>query len=101
MTAVFSNELMDFQGRAWVESQEWFELFDVIVDASEIGIRKPDPAAYEFVAKAVGLPVQDLVFVDDNPSYIEGGRRAGMQSVFLDVLNPGAAFEEAAGLLGL
>jgi putative hydrolase of the HAD superfamily len=100
-TAVFSNELMDFQGREWVEAQVWFDLFDVIVDASEIGIRKPDAAAYEFVTKAVGLPVEDLVFVDDNPSYVEGGRRAGMQSVFLDVLNPAAAFDEAAELLGL
>lgn len=100
-TAVFSNELMDFQGRDWVESQEWFDLFDVIVDASEIGIRKPDPAAYEFVTKVVALPVESLVFVDDNPSYVEGGRLAGMQSVFLDVLDPAAAFDEAAKLLGL
>lgn len=100
-TAVFSNELMDFQGREWVESQVWFPLFDVIVDASEIGIRKPDPAAYDFVTKAVGLPVESLVFVDDNPSYVEGGRLAGMDSVFLDVLDPGAAFDEAARRLGL
>ncbi len=100
-TAVFSNELMDFQGREWVESQVWFPLFDIIVDASEIGIRKPDPAAYDFVTKAVGLPVESLVFVDDNPSYVEGGRLAGMDSVFLDVLDPAAAFDEAARRLGL
>lgn len=99
--AVFSNELMDFQGREWVQAQEWFGLFDVIVDASEIGIRKPDPAAYDFVIDAVGLPADRLVFVDDNPSYASGGDRAGMQSVLLDVLDPSAAFDKAAHLLDL
>jgi putative hydrolase of the HAD superfamily len=101
LNAVFSNELMDFQGREWVEAQEWFGLFDVIVDASEIGIRKPDVAAYDFVIDAVGLPADRMVFVDDNPSYAAGGDRAGMASVVLDVLDPGAAFDEAARLLGL
>ena len=46
------------------------------------------------------LKIAKIVFVDDNPSYVEGGRLAGMQSVFLDVLDPAAAFDEAAGLLG-
>jgi putative hydrolase of the HAD superfamily len=101
VTAVFSNELMDFQGRAWVEAQEWFGLFDAIVDASEIGIRKPDPESYSVVITEIGLPPEDLVFIDDNPAYVDGGLRAGMASVLLDVLNPAAAFDEAALLLGL
>lgn len=101
LNAIFSNELIDFQGRAWVEAQEWFGLFDVIVDASETGLRKPDSAAYDFVTNAVGLPAELLVFVDDNPSYVAGGTRSGMQSVLLDVLAPSVAFEEAARLLAL
>jgi putative hydrolase of the HAD superfamily len=100
-TAVFSNELMDFQGREWVEAQEWFPLFDVVWDASERGVRKPDAQAYDMVVADVGLPAADLVFVDDNPRYVEGGVRAGMQSVLLDVLDPDAAFAEAARRLGL
>lgn len=99
--AIFSNELMDFQGRAWVESQPWFPLFDLVYDATEQGIRKPDPAAYAAVIDSVGLPADQLVFVDDNPAYALAGERAGMQSVLLDVLNPGAAFDIAAHLLGL
>lgn len=101
VTAVFSNELMDFQGREWVESQEWFPLFDVVYDATEQGIRKPDPASYAGVVEAVGLPAEELVFVDDNPRYVQGGVEAGMRSVFLDVLKPDEAFAEAARLLGL
>lgn len=100
-TAMFTNELMDFQGREWVESQEWYPLFDVVVDSSEVGIRKPDPAAYDYVLREVGLPPQACVFVDDNPKYVEAGIVAGMRTVFLDVLDPDAAFDGARWMLGL
>ena len=40
---ILTNELMDFQGREWVEAQGWFPDFPVLVDSSELGIRKPDP----------------------------------------------------------
>jgi HAD superfamily hydrolase (TIGR01509 family) len=101
VTAIFSNELMDFQGREWVEAQEWFPLFDVVFDATERGIRKPDADAYRQVVEEVGLPVDRLVFVDDNPRYAQAGTMAGMRSVLLEVLHPDAAFAEAAQLLGL
>jgi len=100
-TAIFSNELMDFQGREWVEGQEWFPLFDVVFDATERNVRKPDPAAYDAVIREVGLRPDQLVFVDDNPRYCAGGTLAGMRSVLLDVLHPDAAFVEAGTLLGL
>ncbi len=100
-TGIFSNELMDFQGREWVESREWFGLFDVCWDATERGIRKPDPAAYSSAAEEIGVAPADLVFVDDNPRYVAAGSEAGMISVLLDVLDPEAAFDEAAGHLGL
>lgn len=101
ITAIFSNELMDFQGRAWVEAQAWFPLFDIVFDATERGVRKPDATAYDAVIAEVGLPAEALVFVDDNPRYADAGDRAGMRSVLLDVLDPDSAFAEAARLLGL
>jgi putative hydrolase of the HAD superfamily len=100
-TAIFSNELMDFQGRAWTEAQPWFQLFEIVVDATESGLRKPDPRAYQLVIDEVGLPPSRMVFVDDNPTYVEAGVRAGMRTVLLDVLRPAAAFDAAARLLGL
>lgn len=94
-TAIFSNELMDFQGREWVEAQEWFPLFDVVVDATEVGIRKPDLRVYDLVVEKVGVPAGRCVFVDDNPSYVAAGEQSGLVSVFLDVLDPAAAFDRA------
>jgi HAD superfamily hydrolase (TIGR01509 family) len=100
-TGILSNELMDFQGRTWVEAQEWFGWFDIVVDSSELGARKPDPEPYEVAIELMGLPADRQVFIDDNPSYVAGGERAGLNSILLDVLEPWVAYDQAAVLLGL
>ena len=98
---ILTNELMDFQGREWVEGQSWFPDFPVLVDSSELGIRKPDPRPYLLSAELLGLPPEQIVFIDDNPAYVEGGLAVGMRSILLDVLDPGAAFDAARVELGL
>lgn len=98
---ILTNEMMDFQGREWVEAQPWFADFPVLIDSSELGIRKPDPRPYLLACLGLGLPPQDVVFIDDNPSYVEGGRAAGVRSILLSVLDPAAAFDEAREALGL
>ena len=98
---ILTNELMDFQGRDWVEAQPWFEWFDVVIDSSELGIRKPDPRSYAVAIEAMGLPADQIVFIDDNPVYAQGGAQSGMHSLLLDVRDPDAAYREAQSLLGL
>ncbi|MEK9810861.1 MAG: HAD-IA family hydrolase, partial [Candidatus Nanopelagicales bacterium] len=98
---ILSNELMSFQGRDWVEAQDWYADFAVIIDASELGVRKPDPRPYAAALESLGMTADEVVFIDDNPTYVEAGQRAGMRSIWLDVLNPAAAFEVAAVELGL
>lgn len=98
---ILTNELMDFQGREWVESQSWYPDFPVLVDSSELGIRKPDPRPYLLSAELLGLPADRIVFIDDNPAYVEGGLAVGMRAILLDVLDPAAAFDAARVELGL
>lgn len=98
---ILTNELMDFQGREWVESQDWYPWFDVLIDSTELGIRKPDPQPYLVAIEKMKLPAQDIVFIDDNPTYVRGGEAVGLQSLLLDVSDPGEVFIEAAKRLGL
>jgi putative hydrolase of the HAD superfamily len=98
---ILTNELMDFQGREWVEAQPWFDWFDIVIDSSELGIRKPDRRAYEAAINAMGMPADRIVFIDDNPVYAQGGTDSGMQSILLDVRDPAAAYAEAERLLDL
>lgn len=98
---ILTNELMDFQGREWVQSQSWFPDFPVLVDSSEVRIRKPDPRPYLMAAEQLGLPPDAIVFIDDNPAYVDGGRAVGMRSILLEVTDPSAAFDAARIELGL
>lgn len=98
---ILTNELMDFQGREWVESQEWFNWFHILIDSTELGVRKPDPYPYQVAIEKMGLSAQEIVFIDDNPTYVAGGEAVGLQSLLLDVREPSAVFADAARRLGL
>lgn len=98
---ILTNEMIDFQGREWVESQPWFPDFPVLVDSSEIGVRKPDPRPYLLAADLLGLPCDAIAFIDDNPTYVEGALAVGMRAILLDVVHPALAFDQARRELGL
>jgi putative hydrolase of the HAD superfamily len=96
-----TNDLAAFHGPGWVEQQEHLKLFDVIVDASLTGVLKPDPRAFGQAAGALGLPAEQIVFLDDMPWNVEGARRAGMAAVRVRWAGPGPAIDAARNLLRL
>jgi len=96
-----SNEMYEFHSQEWSQAQPWYQLADFVVDSRDVGVRKPAPEPYEAAIAAMAIPPERIVFVDDNPSYVAGGERAGMRCVLLDVVNPGEALAQAGRLLGL
>ena len=55
--------------------------FDAVVVSCEIGLRKPDPAMYEFVTNALGVAPGSTVLLDDLEGNIdERGGRGGTRS---------------------
>lgn len=56
-----------------------------VIVSSDLGIQKPEPAAYAALAKALGAPPEEIAFVGDAPaSDVAGALRAGMTAVWLD-----------------
>ena len=53
-------------------------LFNPLVVSAQIGVMKPDPAAYHTVLERLGHPAADTVFIDDMPANVEGARAVGM-----------------------
>ncbi len=45
------------------------------------GATKPDPAIYRQAIREVGPPAAQILYVDDEPKYVEAGRQAGMQAI--------------------
>jgi len=80
-TAVLSNANRGtFSRKDW---DHWFEkCFDEIVVSGEIGMVKPDPAIYRYVASRLGVRPSECVFIDDHKVHLDGAREVGMLTVF-------------------
>jgi putative hydrolase of the HAD superfamily len=96
-----TNDMTAFHGPEWVARQEHLKLFDVIVDASLTGVMKPDPRAFRGGADALGVPAEQIVFLDDMPWNVEGALQAGMTAIRVPWDDPVPAIDTARELLRL
>ena len=53
-------------------------LFSVIIDSSEVGVRKPDPEIWSLLVERAALSPEEIVMVDDFEENIAGARAAGL-----------------------
>ena len=98
---ILSNDLYRSATREWVATRPEFDRFDVLVDCTEFGERKPAPGPYLKAAADFGLPPEEIVFLDDTPYCIEGARAVGMIAVPIDPLARSNGFDLARRLVGL
>lgn len=56
-------------------------LFDAVSLSYETGFIKPHPRAYEIIASKLEVPVEECVFIDDQPRYAEGAKDVGMHAI--------------------
>src|SRR4051812_44434548 len=57
---------------------EAMALFDVVIESSKAGVRKPDPAAYQLVLDELGVEAHEMVFLDDLGINLKPARELGM-----------------------
>jgi len=63
------------------ERDGWDALFDAVVISGEVGLRKPDPAIYALASERLGLPPEQIVFIDDLRPNVQAAAAAGMVGV--------------------
>ena len=68
------------------------ELFDVVVDSSRVGMRKPDPAIYQLTCARLGVAPDRCLFIDDLLCNVEAADALGMQTI--QCLDPVAAADQ-------
>lgn len=56
-------------------------LFELVVDSSEVRMRKPEAGIYRLVLDELGVAAPRALFVDDFPQNVEGARAVGMQAL--------------------
>ncbi len=57
------------------------DLFDVVIESSRIGVRKPDPRFYEMACEALGVEPSESVFLDDLGINLKPARAMGMHTI--------------------
>jgi len=67
------------------------ELFDVVVDSCDVGMRKPERRIYELAAQRVGTPISECLFLDDHLGNVEGAIAAGMPALHVTDVPPAVA----------
>lgn len=84
----FTNDMAHFFGSDWPERFPELAAFDTIVEASRLGVHKPDPEAFRAAARAIGERPERCLFVDDLAVNLRGAERAGMRARLFDVRDP-------------
>lgn len=73
-------------------------LFHAVVQSSEVGHRKPDPAFYELACEKLGIEPGEAVFLDDLGVNLKPARAMGMKTI--KVVDPDAAIDELQSIIG-
>jgi putative hydrolase of the HAD superfamily len=78
---------------------EVMALFDLVVESSVEGIRKPNPRIYQIACERLGVAPDRAVFLDDLGVNLKPARALGMHTI--KVLDEQQAIEELAALVNL
>lgn len=56
-------------------------LFDIVVESSKVGVRKPDRRIYEMACEQIGVPPPQCVYLDDLGDNCKGAAQLGMKAI--------------------
>ena len=81
---ILTNNVREFA--AYWHTTIPLDLFDVVVDSCEVGLRKPDEAIYRLAAERIGSPPERCVFLDDSADNVRAATELGMRGIVVDPL---------------
>jgi putative hydrolase of the HAD superfamily len=78
---------------------EILALFDVVIESSKVGIRKPEPRIYEMACEAIAVDPTEVVFLDDLGINLKPARAMGMTTI--KVVSSAQALGELSEILSM
>jgi putative hydrolase of the HAD superfamily len=81
---------------------EWkgiLDLFDVVIESSRIGVRKPEFRFFERTCAQLGIAAPQAVYLDDLGTNLKPARIMGMHTIKVE--NPAIAIAELETVLGI
>jgi len=101
-TACLTNNIVGGDGGSSERAEQVagiMGLFDVVVESSVVGVRKPEPEFYEIACRLLDVTPEQCVFLDDLGINLKPARAMGMTTIKVD--QPGSALAELEEVLGL
>lgn len=97
-TALVTNNAREFRER-WRALLPADELFEHVVDSSEVGVRKPDPQIFRIALACLGNPAPErTLFLDDFEGNVSAARELGLRALLVEA-DPGPTLAALDALL--
>ena len=104
--ACITNNMKAGEGPGMVRSPEKAQavaeimaLFELVVESSKLGLRKPDPRIYQHACDLLGVPPERCVYLDDLGINLKPARALGMQTI--KVGDPDLAIDALQAIVGI
>jgi putative hydrolase of the HAD superfamily len=82
-TGIITNNVVEFREH-WRGMLPVDTLFDFIVDSSEVGMRKPNPAIFLKALEIGGLSAGEVLFLDDYEGNVIAAEALNIRSILVD-----------------
>jgi epoxide hydrolase-like predicted phosphatase len=97
-TALVTNNAREFRER-WRALLPADELFEHVIDSSEVGVRKPDPEIFRIALARLGNPdPARTLFLDDFEGNVSAARELGLRALLVEA-DPGPTLAALDALL--
>ncbi len=97
LTNMYPNMLDRIKERHLLPKAKW----DVVIDSSVIGLRKPQDEIYQFAEEKAGVNPKNILFIENSISHIEVAKRRGWQTLLYDTSNIQESNEALIKLVGI
>jgi putative hydrolase of the HAD superfamily len=97
LLACLTNNFVTAEPRS--DTAEVMTLFDVVVESSVVGVRKPEPRFYELACEALDVTPPECVFLDDLGVNLKPARTMGMTTIKVETAEQ--ALRELEAALGI
>jgi putative hydrolase of the HAD superfamily len=97
-TAMLTNNFSGEERDASSAMHELTQLFDVVIESSKVGVRKPDPRFYEMACKELEIEPSEAVFLDDLGVNLKPAKAMGMTTI--KVVTPQQALADLEAVVG-
>ena len=104
--ACITNNMRSGEGPGMARSPEKAQavadimtLFELVVESSKLGLRKPDPLIYRHACELLDVPPESCIYLDDLGINLKPARAMGMRTI--KVGDPDQAIAELEAMVGI